>query len=162
MADSNSSDSSSDSCGLTELTMTPILAFKQNTDLNPALADSAKGQLSGEKLLGRWENTNRETKGIAECVIAENGELFNVSIVGVGPDGPIDWPKTTATTLRNLDEEAGQRTVALAANFDFDFMRAETHIRVNRGVLVIVLFITFQDESGRSPYVNREFFCRGD
>jgi hypothetical protein len=140
--------------------MTPTLAFKQNSDLEAALADSAKGQLSGEKLLGRWVNTNLETQGIAECLIEEEREYFRVNIFGVGETGLIEWPKTRATTLANLEEEAGQRTVALAADFDFGFMRIETHIRINKGVLVIVLFNTFLDDSGRSDYLNREFFCR--
>jgi hypothetical protein len=64
--------------------------------------------------------------------------------------------------LANLEEEAGQRAVALAADFDLGFMRAETYLRVNKGVLVIVLFVTFRDDSGRSNYLNREFFYRQD
>jgi len=67
-----------------------------------------------------------------------------------------------ATALANLEEEAGQRAVALSADFDLRFMRAETYLRVNKGVLVIVLFVTFQDNSGRSNYLNREFFYRRD
>jgi hypothetical protein len=63
--------------------------------------------------------------------------------------------------LANLEEEAGQRTGALMATFEFGFMRAETHIRINKGVLVVVLFATFLDDSGRSNYLNREFFYRG-
>jgi len=142
--------------------MTPTAAFKQNSDLDPALADSTPGHLSGEKLLGRWVNTNRETQGIAECLVVAEGEHFSVRIFGVGKDGLIEWPPTQATTLANLEEEAGQRTVALAADFDFGFMRIETHIRINKGVLVIVLFGTFTDDSGRSNYLNREFFCRAN
>ena len=141
--------------------MTQTLEFKQSSHLDPALSDQASIS-KVEKLVGHWVNTNRETQGIAECVIKHNGEHFNVSIVGVGSDGPIDWPSTQAKALANLEEEAGQRAVALAANFEFGFMRAETYIRVNKGVLVIVLFITFQDQSGRSNYLNREFFYRPD
>ena len=37
-------------------------------------------------------------------------------------------------------------------------MRAETHMRINKGVFVIVLFATFLDDSGRANYLNREFF----
>ena len=51
---------------------------------------------------------------------------------------------------------------ATGRDFDFPFMRAETHLRVNKGVLVIVLFVKFRDDSGRSSYVNREFFHRAD
>ena len=42
-----------------------------------------------DKLLGRWLNTNHETRGIAECTVARDGDSINVSIVGVGEDGPI-------------------------------------------------------------------------
>ena len=142
--------------------MTLTLAFKQSSDLNPALEDSAGQQLTGEKLLGRWVNTNSDTRGIAECVITQDGEQFNVRIFGVGDKSLIEWPAATTTTLANLEEEAGQRTVALAADFEMHFMRIETHIRVNKGVLVIVLFCTFTDDSGRSDYLNREFFSRRD
>lgn len=142
--------------------MTTTLTFKQSSDLNPALEPSAKSELSGAKLLGHWLNTNHETRGIAECVITAEGESFKVQILGVGDQGLIEWPAINATTMANLEEEAEQRTVALAANFDFDFMRIETHIRINKGVLVIVLFCTFTDGSGRSNYLNREFFSRRD
>jgi hypothetical protein len=140
--------------------MTPPFEFKQSGHLNPALLDPAARIPNAEKLTGRWLNTNTETKGIAEILILQDGERFNISAVGVGADAPIEWPTTEAKALANLEEEAGQRAVALAATFDFGFMRAETYIRVNKGVLVIVLFNTFHDESGRSSYVNREFFYR--
>ena len=130
-------------------------AFKQNSHSNPELYH-AGGNL--EKLFGRWLNTNRETRGIAECTIAREGDQIKVSVVGVGEDGPIAWPTVAAHSLANLEEEAGQRTGALMATFEFGFMRAETHIRINKGVLVIVLFATFLDDSGRSNYLNREFF----
>jgi hypothetical protein len=142
--------------------MTQPFEFKQSGHLNPALLDPAARALNADKLLGRWVNTDRETQGVAELVIEQDGEGFNVSAVGVGADGPVGWPKTRARALANLEEEAGQRAVALEATFDFGFMRAETHIRVNKGVLVIVLFYTFRDDSGRSDYVNREFYYRQD
>lgn len=109
-------------------------------------------------LLGRWLNTNHGTRGIAECTVARDGDGFNVRIIGVGEDGPIQWPVARATPLENREEEAGQRTMALLATFELGFMRAETHIRLNKGVFVIVLFATFQDDSGRANYLNREFF----
>jgi hypothetical protein len=134
------------------------LAFKQSSHLNPEL-QTDNGNV--EKLLGRWFNTNRETRGIAECTIAREGNAIKVSIVGVGDEGPIAWPTVNAHALANLEEEAGQRTGALMATVEFGFMRAETHIRINKGVLVIVLFAAFLDDSGRSNYLTREFFYPG-
>jgi hypothetical protein len=138
--------------------MTKTLEFKQSSHLNPALTDPQTSTFLAGKLLGRWVNTNRETRGITECVIDQDGDHVRISIVGVGVDGPIKWPRTTAKVLANLEEEAGQRAVALEVTFNLDFMRVETSIRLNKGVLVIVLYITFLDGSGRSNYVNREFF----
>ena len=134
--------------------------FKQSGDLDPALSDPAIAKLSGDKLIGQWTNTDPGTRGVASILIESDGAGFRVSIKGVGADGLIDWPSSRARTLANLEEEAGQRAVALAADFDLGFMKAETYLRVNKGVLVIVLFVTFQDGSGRSSYVNREFFYR--
>lgn len=134
------------------------ISFKQNSHLNESLYEPVGGTL--EKLFGRWLNTNHETRGIAECTVAREGDEIRVSVIGVGADGPVAWPIVTAQELANLEEEAGQRTGALMATFEFGFMRAETHLRVNKGVFVIVLFATFLDDSGRSNYLNREFFHR--
>lgn len=111
-------------------------------------------------VLGRWLNTNRQSRGIAECVIAQENDGITVRITGAGENE--SWPIAKAKVLANLEEEAGQRTIALLQRFDLGFMTAETHIRVNKGVLVIVLYVTFTDDSGRSNYLNREFFYRHD
>ncbi len=140
--------------------MTATLAFKQQSDLDPALIDSATRSISAEALVGRWLNTNPLTRGIAEIAIARDGERLILGINAVGQGEPIRWPPTPAQALANLEEEAGQRVIALSAIFDFGFMKSETYLRVNKGVLVIVLFNSFTDESRRSNYVTREFFYR--
>ncbi len=134
--------------------------FKQKNHLHPDLLDPVAANLNPDKLLGRWINTNWETRGIAECTVARDGEDITVSIIGIGEDGPIHWPTARATPLANLEEEAGQRTLAMTATFDPGFMRVDTHLRINKGLLVIVLFAKFLDDSGRANYVNREFFYR--
>ena len=135
------------------------LEFRQNGHLDSALLDPAT-TARAEKLTGRWMNTNPETKGIVSCEIRRDGDEFTIDLAGAGQDGPIAWPMARTKALGNLEEEAGQRTIALAATFDFGFMKSEIYIRVNKGVLVIVLFNKFQDDSGRSNYLNREFFYR--
>jgi hypothetical protein len=140
--------------------MTQHFEFKQSAHLNPALTDPATRTLNAAKLTGRWVNTDPGTQGLAEILVEQEGEAFWVGAVGVGADHAIPWPKTRARVLANLEEESGQRALAFAVTFDFGFMTAETYLRVNKGVLVIVLFCTFTDDSGRSSYVNREFFYR--
>jgi erythromycin esterase-like protein len=134
--------------------------FKQTGDLHPALSDPATRTLNEGQLTGRWFNTDPGTNGVAEVTIGREDDHFSVRVVGVGEDGPVNWPTARARVMANLEEEAGQRAVALAATFEFGFMRVETYLRVNKGVLVIVAYHTFLDESRRSNYVNREFFYR--
>ena len=139
--------------------MSEPLEFKEKGHLDPALLDPATVSRA-EKLIGHWVNTNVDTQGIAECEITREGDLFTIKLLGVGAETEIEWPIARVKPLANLEEEAGQRTIALAATFEFEFMKSEIYIRVNKGVLVIVLFNTFQDGSGRSNYLNREFFYR--
>ena len=113
-------------------------------------------------VLGRWLNTNRDTRGIAECTVVQDQDEFVVSITAVGDNEPVPWPRARAKVFANLEEEAGQRTVALTATFNLGYMTAETHMRVNKGVFVIVLYVTYHDNSGRSNYLNREFFYRSE
>ncbi len=140
--------------------MTRPTEYRQLSHLDPSLADRSALTLGLDKLLGRWVNTNGETRGVAEFIIEQDGPRFSVRANGVGEDGPVSWPEAEAVALANMGEEGGQRTVILVATFDFGFMRTETQIRVNKGVLVLVFFNTFLDGSGRSDYVSREFFHR--
>jgi hypothetical protein len=140
--------------------MTHTVQFKQSGDLARSLLDPATGTIGTGKLIGEWLNTDTDTRGIAAIVIEEHDGYLSVGLRGAGDDGLIEWPQARATPLANLEEEAGQRALALGAEFDLGFMKAEAYFRVNKGVLVIVLFVTFQDGSGRSNYVNREFFYR--
>ncbi|HKQ51606.1 MAG TPA: hypothetical protein VJT74_04500 [Pyrinomonadaceae bacterium] len=142
--------------------MAQTLEFKQAGDLHTALADPATRTLNAEKLLGRWLNTDPDTEGVAEIIVEQDGEHFVVRVKGVGADGLVEWPVARARVMANLEEEAGQRAVALAAAFDFGFMHVESYLRVNKGVLVIVAYYTFQDASARANYVNREFFYRAE
>jgi len=113
-------------------------------------------------MLGRWLNTNRDTRGIAECVVARDGQGITVSVTAVGDHEPVRWPTARTTVLANVEEEAGQRTIALLAKFDLGYAIVDSHVRVNKGVLVLVLYVTFYDDSGRSNYLNREFFYRSE
>jgi hypothetical protein len=142
--------------------VTGNLEFKQIRDLDQALIDADVQTMNVDRLIGRWLNTDPDTRGLREITIKQTGEKFSVSAVGAGTENTIDWLAKSVRPLANLEEEAGQRGITLAADFDFGFMNAETYLRVNKGVLVIVLFNTFRDQSGRTNYVTREFFYRSD
>src|ERR1043165_5624993 len=65
---------------------------------------------NADELLGRWLNTNHETRGISECTVARDGDGWSVSLVGVGEGGPIRWPTVRATPLTNVAEKEGGTT----------------------------------------------------
>src|ERR1700754_2735893 len=106
-------------------------------------------------VLGRWLNTNLNTPTIAECTVAQDKDGITVQVIGADRS---PWPIARPTILANLEEEAGQRSVALMAKFDLGHIVADTHMRVNKGVFVIVVYATFKDGSGRSNHLYREFF----
>ena len=93
--------------------MTEPLEFKAIGHRDPALLDPVTVSRA-EKLIGRWVNTNPDTQGIAACEIQRDGDQFFINISGAGADGPIAWPTVRTKALANLEEEAGQRTIALA------------------------------------------------
>lgn len=114
-------------------------------------------------VLGRWLNTNRDTPTIAECTVAQDKDGIIVQVVGASEKETKEpWPTGRPTVLANLEEEAGQRSVALITTFDLGDMIADTHMRVNKGVFVIVVYATFKDGSGRSNHLYREFFYRSE
>ena len=106
-------------------------------------------------VLGRWLNTSRDTHAIAECTVAQDEDGLTVTVIGADNE---TWPVARPTILANLEEEAGQRSVALMATFDLGDRVADTHMRVNKGVFVIVVYATFKDGSSRSNHLYREFF----
>ena len=105
--------------------MIETFQFKQSGDLDPALSDPATRKLSADKLIGRWVNTDPNTRGIAAIVIEQDDEQFSIGVKGVGADGLIDWPRTRATALatgqrvrgalRESPDQAGRSGLARAA-----------------------------------------------
>ena len=137
-------------------------SFKQKSHLNPVLASDAIRTLNVDQLLGRWVNTNPASRMMVDFEIRREGETFTVRASGAGEAGPIPWPAVPAEIFANLEEEEGQKAVAFAAVFRFDYMETRVQIRVNKGVLVVVMFNRFLDDDGRSNYVTREFFQPAD
>src|SRR5918994_2549591 len=102
------------------------MEFRQSGHLHPALRDPAARTANAEKLLGRWVNSNRETRGIAEIVVGRDGGRFTVRVVGVGEGGPVEWPRAEARVLANLEEEAGEGALPPPPPLPFPLLLAPT------------------------------------
>jgi hypothetical protein len=109
------------------------------------------------RLLGTWSALAPSvTKSIATLEVALADGDTVVRAVGVGADGPVDWGTTRADLY--ADAHYLDNAPAFLATFDHGYMRVHLQARINRGVLVVCVYTTFSDGSGRSDYFTRECF----
>ena len=134
-------------------------------------------------LLSRWSNTDQTSRGITELSCQFRDGQLQVGAVAVGPEGPIDWGEVAATLYTDISVTGGGRAAVAAVTdgrptphyadisvtdlgpafwvtYDHGFQRVHVQARINLGVLVVVVFTEFTDDSGRADYVHREFFIR--
>jgi hypothetical protein len=126
------------------------------TDIHPLLRT---GRNEPGALLGTWDAlAPTVTKGISALEVAPDGADALVHAYGVGVDGPVDWGTTRAELY--ADAHYLDNAPAFLATFDHGYMRVHLQGRINRGSLVVCVFTTFTDDSGRSDYFVRECFGR--
>jgi hypothetical protein len=110
-------------------------------------------------LLGTWRALTPDvTKSIASLECSRVDGRFSVRGAGVGPGGPVDWGATEGQLY--ADAHYLDNAPAFLATFDHGYMRVHVQARINRGVLVVVEYTEFTDDSGRSNYFIRECFRR--
>lgn len=110
-------------------------------------------------LLGRWDAlAPTATKGFYSLEVGTDGDDVLVQAYGVGADGPVDWGTTRAELY--ADAHYLDNAPAFLATFDHGYMQVHLQARINRGCLVVCVFTTFTDGSGRADYFVRECFGR--
>ena len=114
-----------------------------------------------ERLLGSWQNTDPNSRGIAGLDLEVSGGQVQVRVRGVGADGVTDWGESGGGIFTCIEEDAVP-SAAVLAGFDFGFCDCELQIRQNKGILAVTAFNRFHDGSGRSDYVVRELFHRSN
>lgn len=124
------------------------LAFGTGADRKPPDAHS---------YLGHWKNTNPHTSGILELAIESADTGLSIRIWGAAAGVRVDWGVQKAEAFACVEENAVQ-AAALYATYDFGFMTTELQLRLNKGILPLMSFSVFCDDSGRSNYYTREFF----
>lgn len=120
-------------------------------------ADRGPPDASG--FLGHWRNTNPGSSGVRELAVGCTDTGLTVRIWGAGADGSVDWGVRPAEAFACV-EENGVPAASLYATYDFGFMTTVLQMRLNKGILPLLSFNVFRDDSGRSNYHVREFFFR--
>lgn len=109
-------------------------------------------------LAGTWINTNPATGGITKIVLTKNGSELSLRVLGACAPEPCDWGEVRANVF--ADAPGSTEATSFTASYDFDFMSVRLLTYVVKGVLVVVSFNVFHDNSGRSNYFGKEFFFR--
>ena len=131
-----------------------LVHANDESELPPAAVLGAGLDLSS--LIGLWKNTNTETRGISRIVISEEGKELRVRVFGACAAGPIDWGERRATTYAY--GVAGDIVAGFELPYGFGPQEMLVTAIHNRGVLVIHTYHRFNDGSGRSNFISKEFF----
>jgi hypothetical protein len=123
-----------------------------------AAAVATRGALDVSMLTGTWANTNPSAQGIVRLVLTESGGNLAVRVFGAGTPEPFDWGEVPACPF--ADGVALTQASSFTALYKLSFMSVWLQTYVVKGVLVVVTFTQFRDDSGRSSYFGKEFFFR--
>jgi hypothetical protein len=127
-----------------------------NDESQPEPGEVLAAGLDLSSLLGRWTNTNTDTRGISHIVIGKDGDGLQVRVFGACAAGARDWGERRATAYAY--RVAGDIVAGFELTYDFGPQEALVTAIHNRGVLVIHAYHRFKDGSGRSNYISKEFF----
>ena len=108
-------------------------------------------------LLGEWTNTNDSATGIARLVLTQTGNGIVMRVFGAGHAELFDWGEAPVELFAELPES--KQATSFTSFYDLGFMSVWLLVYLNKGVLVVISLTQFQDDSGRSNYWAREFFC---
>jgi hypothetical protein len=108
-------------------------------------------------LVGNWVNSNPETNGVARMRVSGEGGRLSLRVYAVGPDGLVDWGEAE---VELLTASPSSRAVAgFTSLYDFGFAEVRLQAMIMKGLVVLAVFNTFKDGSGRADYFTREYFA---
>lgn len=134
-----------------------FLEFSRANDLPGRIGLPSSGvSVSPATLVGTWHSTNRATRGIIRLVLSEANGIFTVRTFGAGESSEIDWG--TVPSQAFAEDIAGTGGVAFRAYYDLVFLKALVAAYLNKRILVVDTYTTFNDNSARSNYFFRDHF----
>ena len=129
-----------------------------NANSATTLAIAVERVFDVSALLGEWRNTNGAATGIARLVLVQSGDQTFVRVFGVDHPMPFDWGEAPAELFAELPD--AEQATSFTAYYDLGLMGVWLQTYLAKGVLVVVSFTRFQDDSGRANYFGKEFFIR--
>jgi hypothetical protein len=130
--------------------------FRRANDL-PALSDRCNGgAIDPSPLVGTWYSTNKATRGISQLTLSERDGVLTLQSFGAWKPSCIDWGPVKSHAF-----SAGVGTlvsVGFKASYDFGFLQTVVAAYLNKRILVVDTYNTFNDDSGRFNYFLRDHF----
>ena len=123
-----------------------------------ALGD-AKGTLSLKNIIGRWNNCDKNTRGLVRLVLGTKGTTLTVQGFGACVPTPCDWGVVEGIAYG--DSVVATEAIAFSAHYDFGFKETIVTGYLDNGTLIVETYDRFKDGSGRSNYCSRVYLCRG-
>jgi len=123
-----------------------------------ALGD-AKGTLSLKNIIGRWNNCDKNTRGLVRLVLGTKGTTLTVQGFGACSPTPCDWGVVEGIAYG--DSVVATEAIAFSAHYDFGFKETIVTGHLDNGTLIVETYDRFKDGSGRSNYYSRVYLCRG-
>ncbi len=130
------------------------ICLNDNSRVEPGHRRVAKLDLSS--LIGKWNNTNPATGGIAEICVTQVKEALDIQVFGARSSGLCDWGVRSATAYAY--EVTGEIVAGFELTYEFEDQQALVTAIHNRGVLVIHTYHKFKDDGFRTNYICKEFF----
>lgn len=122
-----------------------------------ALAE-AGGVLSLKNLVGKWNNCDKNTRGVVRVVLGTKGSALTVQVFGACTPTPCDWGVVAGIAYG--ESVVATEAIAFSARYTFSFKEAIVTGHLDNGTLILETYNKFTDASGRSNYYSREYLCR--
>jgi len=133
------------------------LEFRRASDL-PGASERPGGRAAGDPspLVGTWHSTNKATRGVVKLILSDEGGVFTVEAFGAWGSSHIAWGRVEGQAFAGGVGLA--ESVGFKASYDFGFLRTVVAAYLNKRILVVDTYNTFQDDSGRFNYFLRDHF----
>ena len=135
----------------TENTPLKFANSKENTEV---VNQSLTADLS--PLLGLWKNTDGNSANLVNAEFKEENGKVLMQVWGDNDSNPIDWGTTPCAVYTNAVDAT--TVEGLDAQYEFEFKTTKICGNVKLGILVLQVYNSFKDNSGRLDYFSREFY----
>jgi hypothetical protein len=114
--------------------------------------------LSMNNIVGKWNNCDKQTRGLISVVLSAQGNSLKVQCFGACTPTPCDWGVVAGIAYAENVSATG--AIAFSAVYNLNFKATIVVGHLDCGSLVVEVFDMFKDGSGRSNYYSRYYMCK--